>query len=109
MKPPPLKGLNLRIPFILPIKRMGFINHGSTLGIYLLLQLKGLTCSAYFGVCVYTYTYEDILHVPTMMESLTCGAQEAQQVGWHLSLYKPQHNPNVKEQPSIAVSVCLPG
>ena len=31
-KPPPFKGLNIRIPIIIPIKgRRGFINHGSGL------------------------------------------------------------------------------
>ena len=30
-KPPPSKGLNLRIPFIIPTKGRGFTNHGSTL------------------------------------------------------------------------------
>ena len=29
-KPPPLKGLNIRIPIIIPIKGTGFINLGST-------------------------------------------------------------------------------
>ena len=31
-KPPPFKGLNIRIPIIIPVKRRGFINHGFTLG-----------------------------------------------------------------------------
>ena len=31
-KPFPLKGLNIRIPTIIPIKRRGVINHGSGLG-----------------------------------------------------------------------------
>ena len=31
-KPPPFKGLNIRIPIITPIMGRGFINHGSTLG-----------------------------------------------------------------------------
>ena len=31
-KPPPFKGLNIRIPIIIPIKGKGLINHGSTLG-----------------------------------------------------------------------------
>ena len=30
-KPPPFKGLNMRIPTIIPIKGRGCINHGSTL------------------------------------------------------------------------------
>ena len=30
-KPPPLKGLSIRIPIIIPIKGRGFINQGSTL------------------------------------------------------------------------------
>ena len=30
-KPPPFKGANIRISIIIPIKRRGFINHGSTL------------------------------------------------------------------------------
>ena len=30
-KPPPFKGLDIRIPIIIPIKGRGFINHGSTL------------------------------------------------------------------------------
>ena len=30
-KPPPCKGLKIRIPIIIPIKGRGFINHGSTL------------------------------------------------------------------------------
>ena len=30
-KPPPFKGLNIRIPIIIPIKGRGFINHGSGL------------------------------------------------------------------------------
>ena len=29
--PPPVKGLNIRIPIIIPIKGRGFINHGSGL------------------------------------------------------------------------------
>ena len=28
---PPFKGLSIRIPFIIPIKGRGVINHGSTL------------------------------------------------------------------------------
>ena len=32
-KPPPFKGLNVRIPIIIPIKGRGFINHGSGLGL----------------------------------------------------------------------------
>ena len=31
-KPPPFKGLNIRIPTIIPIKGRGFINQGSGLG-----------------------------------------------------------------------------
>ena len=31
-KPPPFKGLNIRIPSIIPILGRGFINHGSTFG-----------------------------------------------------------------------------
>ena len=31
-KPPPPKGLNIRIPIIIPIKGRGFINQGSGLG-----------------------------------------------------------------------------
>ena len=31
-EPPPLKGLNIRIPIISPIKGRGFANQGSTLG-----------------------------------------------------------------------------
>ena len=31
-KPSPLKGLRIRIPFIIPIKGTGFINQGSGLG-----------------------------------------------------------------------------
>ena len=31
-KPRPFKGLNIRIPIIIPIKGRGFINRGSTLG-----------------------------------------------------------------------------
>ena len=27
-KPPPFKGLNIRIPIIIPIKGRGFVNHG---------------------------------------------------------------------------------
>ena len=30
-KPPSFQGLNIRIPFIIPIKWRGLINHGSTL------------------------------------------------------------------------------
>ena len=30
-KPPPLKGLNIRIPVLIPIKGRGVINYGSTL------------------------------------------------------------------------------
>ena len=30
-KPPPFKGLHIRIPIIIPIKGRGFINHGSIL------------------------------------------------------------------------------
>ena len=30
-KPPPFKGLNIRIPIVIPIKGRGFINQGSTL------------------------------------------------------------------------------
>ena len=30
-KPPPFKGLNIRIPSIIPIKGRGFINQGSAL------------------------------------------------------------------------------
>ena len=30
-KPPPFKGLNIRIPIIMPIKGRGFINQGSGL------------------------------------------------------------------------------
>ena len=30
-KPPPFKGLNIRIHFIIPMKGRGFINHGSGL------------------------------------------------------------------------------
>ena len=30
-KPPAFKGLNIRIPIIIPIKGRGFINQGSTL------------------------------------------------------------------------------
>ena len=30
-KPPPFKGLNIRIPITIPIKGRGFINHGSGL------------------------------------------------------------------------------
>ena len=30
-EPPPFKDLNIRIPIIIPIKGMGFINHGSGL------------------------------------------------------------------------------
>ena len=30
-KPPPFKGLNIRIPVITPIMGRGFINHGSAL------------------------------------------------------------------------------
>ena len=30
-KPPPFKGLNIKIPIIIPIKGRGFINKGSTL------------------------------------------------------------------------------
>ena len=30
-KPPPFKGLNIRIPIVTPIKGRGFINHGSGL------------------------------------------------------------------------------
>ena len=29
--PPPFKGLNIRMPVIIPIKGRGFINHGSGL------------------------------------------------------------------------------
>ena len=32
-KPPPFKGLNIRILIINPIKGRGFINHGSGLGV----------------------------------------------------------------------------
>ena len=38
-KPPPFKGLNIRIPIRIPIKRRGFTNHGSTLG----FKVKELT------------------------------------------------------------------
>ena len=31
-KPPPFKGLNIRIPIIIPIMGRGFTSHGSTLG-----------------------------------------------------------------------------
>ena len=31
-KPPPLKGLIIRIPILMPIKGRGFINKGSTIG-----------------------------------------------------------------------------
>ena len=31
-EPPPSKGLNIRIPFIIPIKERGFINQGSGSG-----------------------------------------------------------------------------
>ena len=30
-KPPPVRGLNIRIPIITPIKGRGFMNQGSTL------------------------------------------------------------------------------
>ena len=32
-KPPPFKACNTRIPIMIPIKGMGFINLGSTLGL----------------------------------------------------------------------------
>ena len=32
-KPPPFKGLNIRIVIIIPTKGRGFINQGSTLGL----------------------------------------------------------------------------
>ena len=31
-KPPPFKGLNIRIPIIVPIKGKGFVDQGSGLG-----------------------------------------------------------------------------
>ena len=31
-KPPPFQGLNIRIHALIPIKRKGFINQGSTFG-----------------------------------------------------------------------------
>ena len=31
--PPPCKGLNSRIPIIIPVKGRGFINHGFGLGL----------------------------------------------------------------------------
>ena len=33
-KPPPFKGLHIRVPIIIPIKGRGYINHGSTLNPY---------------------------------------------------------------------------
>ena len=41
-KPPPFKGLNIRIPIIIPIKGRGFINQGSGLPAYVDLSFKGL-------------------------------------------------------------------
>ena len=35
-KPPPFKGLNIRIPIMIPSKRSGIINEGSTFGSKLL-------------------------------------------------------------------------
>ena len=32
-KPPPFKGLNTRIPSMIPTKGRGFVNHGSGLGV----------------------------------------------------------------------------
>ena len=56
--PPPFKGLNTRIPIIIPMKGRGFINQGSTLGFWVLpLTLKwlGLGFRVFkrlgFGVC----------------------------------------------------------
>ena len=34
-KPPPFKGLSIRIPIIIPIKGWGCINYGSTLDVFL--------------------------------------------------------------------------
>ena len=37
-KPPPFKGLNTRIPIIIPIKGRGFINHGSGVRAFLFTE-----------------------------------------------------------------------
>ena len=39
-KPPPFEGLNIRILFIIPVKRWGFINQGSGLQ----------SCTAFHGI-----------------------------------------------------------
>ena len=40
-KPPPFKGLNIRIPIIIPIKGREFVNHGSGLASPDLRYMKG--------------------------------------------------------------------
>ena len=47
-KPPLLKGLNIRIPIIIPIEGRGFISQGSTVGAP--LGLKGVRAVGFWGV-----------------------------------------------------------
>ena len=57
-KPPPFKGLNIRIPIIIPIKGRGFINHGSGLrdkAPNLGFRGLGLTGSGFRGLGPVTY------------------------------------------------------
>ena len=44
-KPPPFKGLNFRIPIIIPIKGRRFINHGFGLEMSRPLFLRASRCS----------------------------------------------------------------
>ena len=55
-KLPPLRGFDIRIPIIIPIKGKGFINHGSTLGrrckmtfVDLLSRFVKAMCWAFFA------------------------------------------------------------
>ena len=44
-KPPPFKGLDIKIPIIIPIKGRGFINLGSGLDWGRLCHLHGITAA----------------------------------------------------------------
>ena len=48
-KPTPFKGLNIRIPIIIPIKGRGFINQGSTLRLILKALSDTMLSSLKFG------------------------------------------------------------
>ena len=57
--PPPLKGLDIRIPITIPIKGRGFINHGSGLGCHA-SALGFWVWGAGYIIIVVKYPYGDV-------------------------------------------------